>query len=101
MEDDWDSEPSEAVPTTTVALGTVPPDPKLPEASEFSRDPSHRHLMNLTGTQARLKLHRQWEEEMERLYNKYGLDCFSDSELDSESDEGKEYRYEHNYKTLL
>ena len=38
---------------------------------------------------------------MERLNNKYGLNCFSDSELDSESDEGEEYRYEYNCKTLL
>ena len=38
---------------------------------------------------------------MERLNSKYGLDCFSDSELNSESDEGEEYRYEHNYETLL
>ena len=38
---------------------------------------------------------------MECFNNKYGLDCFSDSELNSESDEGGEYRYEHNYETLL
>ena len=38
---------------------------------------------------------------MERLNDKYSLDCFSDSELNSESDEGEEYRYEHNYETLL
>ena len=38
---------------------------------------------------------------MERFNDKYGLDCFSDSELDSDSEEGEEYRYEHNYKTLL
>ena len=31
---------------------------------------------------------QQWEAEMERLNSKYNLDCFSDSELDSESDEG-------------
>ena len=37
---------------------------------------------------------------MERLNNKYGLNCFSDSELDSKSDKGEEYRYEHNYETL-
>ena len=29
------------------------------------------------------------------------LDCFSESELDSESDEGEEYKYEHNYETLI
>ena len=33
------------------------------------------------------KTRQQWEEEMERLNAKYNLDCFSDSELDSESDE--------------
>ena len=33
------------------------------------------------------KTRQQWEEEMERLNTKYNLDCFSDSEHDSESDE--------------
>ena len=32
---------------------------------------------------------------------KYGLDCFSDSELDSESDEGKNYRCKHKYEILF
>ena len=50
---------------------------------------------------SQLKLHKQWEEEMERLNTKYNLDCFSDSELDSESDEGEEYKYKHNYETLI
>ena len=38
---------------------------------------------------------------MEKLNEKYGLDYFSDSELDSDSDEGKNYRYEHKYETLI
>ena len=38
---------------------------------------------------------------MERLNEKYGLDCFSDSELDSELDEGENYQYEHKYETLI
>ena len=33
------------------------------------------------------KICKQWEAEMERLNTKYNLDCFSDSELDLESDE--------------
>ena len=33
------------------------------------------------------KICQQWETEMERLNTKYNLDCFSDSELDSESNE--------------
>ena len=31
---------------------------------------------------------------MERLNTKYNLDCFSDSELNSESDEGEQYKYD-------
>ena len=38
---------------------------------------------------------------MERLNAKYNLDCFSESELDSESDEGEKYKYEHVYETLI
>ena len=44
---------------------------------------------------------RQWEAAMERLNSKYNLDCFSDSKLDSESDEGEQYQYEHGYETLI
>ena len=47
------------------------------------------------------KIHQQWEAEMERLKTKYILDYFSDSELDLESDEGEDYRYEHGYETLI
>ena len=47
------------------------------------------------------KTHQQWEAEMERLNIKYNLDCFSDSELDSESDEGEQYHYKHGYETLI
>ena len=42
------------------------------------------------------KVHKEWEEKMERLNKKYGLDYFSRLELDSESD-GENYRYEHNF----
>ena len=47
------------------------------------------------------KICQQWEVEMARLNTKYNLDCFSDSELDLESDEGEEYKYEHGYETLI
>ena len=53
--------------------------------------------LNLNKTRAK----QQWEEEMERLNEKYNLDCFSSSELDSESDEGEQYCYEHGYETLI
>ena len=38
---------------------------------------------------------------MEWLNEKYGLDYFSDSKLDSESDEGENYQYKHKYETLI
>ena len=44
---------------------------------------------------------QQWEAEMERLNTKYNLDCFSDSELDSEYNKGEQYCYEHGYETLI
>ena len=47
------------------------------------------------------KIHQQWEAEMDRLNTKYNLNCFSDSKLDLESDEGEEYKYEHGYETLI
>ena len=31
----------------------------------------------------------------------HNLDCFSDSELNSESDKGEQYKYEHGYETLI
>ena len=48
-----------------------------------------------------IHLRREWEEKMERLNEKYRLDCFSDSELDSELNKGKNYQYEHKYETLI
>ena len=37
-----------------------------------------------------IRLCRELEEKMERLNEKYDLDSFSSSELDSESDEGED-----------
>ena len=51
--------------------------------------------------QSQTKAHQQWEAEMERLNTKYKLDCFSDTELDSESDKGEQYYYEHGYEALI
>ena len=44
---------------------------------------------------------KEWEAELERLNAKYNLDCFSDSELYSEFNEGEKYKYEHGYETLI
>ena len=58
-----------------------------------------RHLIGRYPSQA--EIHKQWETEMERRNAKYNLDCFSDSELNSESNEGEQYKYEHGYETLI
>ena len=66
-------------------------------------NPQQRPLPNLQAQKLgnMTKTRQQGEAEMERLNNKYNLDCFSNSELDSESDKGEEYRYEHRYETLI
>ena len=66
----------------------------LPKAKQQATRPIALSL-NMT------KAKQQWEEEMERLNSKYNLDCYSDSELDSESNEGEQYHYEHGYETLI
>ena len=38
------------------------------------------------------KTKQQWKAQMERLNSKYNLDCFSDSELDSESNKEDQYQ---------
>ena len=47
------------------------------------------------------KTKQQWEQEMERLDEKYKLDTFSDSELNSKSDKDERYQYQHGYETLI
>ena len=47
------------------------------------------------------KTKQQLEAEMESLNSKYNLDCFSDSELDSEFDKEEKYQYKHGYETLI
>ena len=67
------------------------PKPKLQKLQ--ARRPK---TLNLNMTKAK----QQREAEMERLNSKYNLGCYSDSELDSESDEGEQYHFEHGYETL-
>ena len=65
-------------------------------------DPQNRPLPALqTQKLTKTKSQLLWEVEMERLNDKYNLDCFSDSELDSKSNEGEEYCYKHGYETFI
>ena len=70
---------------------------KMSPKPKFQKPQTRRpKTLNLKMTKAK----QQWEAEMERLNSKYNLDCFSDSELDSESDEGEQYCFEQGYETL-
>ena len=71
-------------------------DKKLPQGqhSQISFDVPDQYAEQIC-------LRKEWEKKMEQLNDKYGLDCFSDSELDSELDEGEIYKYKHKYKTLI
>ena len=66
----------------------MPPQPKVQKPQ--ARRPKTLNLADRFPSQSKIK--QQWEAEMERLNSKYNPDCYSDSELDSESDEGEQYR---------
>ena len=72
--------------------------PKMSPKQTLQKPQARRpKTLNLNKTKAK----QQREAEMERLNSKYNLNCFSDSELDSESDEREQHHYEHGYKTLI
>ena len=77
----------------------------LPHQQEQMEGQQQKHLPKLQvkrpNTLSMTKTKQQWEQEMERLNTKYNLDCFSDSELNSELDEDEQYQYQHGYKTLI
>ena len=74
--------------------GKTQPQKLSPKARQQATRPNTLSL-NMT------KAKQQWEEDMERLNSKYNLDCYSDSELDWQSDKGEQYNYEHGYDTLI
>ena len=77
---------------------------KCPQMLSYQRPQSFQKLNQETSDgqySSQSKICKQWEAEMERLNAKNNLDCFSDSELNSESDEGEQYKYEHGYETLI
>ena len=89
----------------------IPPQPEIkrlqvryPQTLSYQKPPNSQKSNKETQIDkypSQMKICKQWEAEMERLNTKYNLDCFSDSELDLESDEGEEYKYEHGYETLF
>ena len=62
----------------------MPPQPKMQKPQ--ARRPKTLNLTDRFPSQAKIK--QQWEAEMKRLNSKYNVDFFSDSELNSGSNEG-------------
>ena len=75
----------------------MPPQPKVQKPK--ARRPKNLNLTDRYPSQTKIK--QQCEAERERRHSKYNLDCFSDSDLNSESDKEEQYRYEHGYETLI
>ena len=71
---------------------TTPQDPQPTQTQSFNVQDKYMEQIHLR---------REWEKKMERHNEKYNLDCFFSSELDSESDEGEDYRFQHHYETLI
>ena len=100
-EEDWDNNhhrqlQQKAPPQQEIQI----PQASCPQTLNYQRPQnSQKHSQDQYPSQS--KICKQWEAEMERLNAKYNLDCFSDSELNLESDEGEQYKYEHGYETLI
>ena len=95
----WQMPETTATETTASARDSDTPNKVPPtlnsQRPQSSQKPSQDQYMSQS------KSHKQWEAEMKTLNAKYNLDCFSDSKLDLESDDGEQYKYEHGYETLI
>ena len=104
-EEDWDGNCQKQLQQKTPPQQEIQiPQARCPKTLNYQRPqnsqkPNQETLIDQYASQS--KIRKQWEAEMERLNAKYNLDCFSDSELNSESDEGEQYKYEHRYETLI
>ena len=103
IEEEWDGDHHQKQLQQQPQPQVQMPQMQCPQALNYQKpQKSNSKTVNVSDQYpSQLKFCKQWEEEMERLNTKYNLDCFSDSELDSESDEGEEYKYKHNYEILL
>ena len=109
-EEDWDGKHQKQFQQTNKNIQTQDTQQKNTQNPQCTQDYQKSQNPQPIQTQSfdvldryteQIHLRREWEEKMERLNEKYGLNDFSDSELDSELDEGKNYWYEHNYETLI
>ena len=103
--EDWDGNHHSQVQHKTPPQPEVQrPQARCPQTLNYQKSQSSQKSNQETQIDkypSQTKICKQWEVEMERLNTKYNLDCFSDSKIDSESDEGELYKYEHGYETLI
>ena len=78
-----------------------PPSQEEPMENQQQQKPLPKLQAIRPDTLRMTKTKQQWEQEMERLNKKYKPDTFSDSELNSESDEDEQNQYQHGYETLI
>ena len=92
LKEEWKAEkPETANNPKEDKCGWGPDCPFCKAQEEKEENPQQRPLPNPQTQKLTMTKSRQlWEVEMDRLNDKYNLDCFSDSELDSKSDEGEE-----------
>ena len=103
--EDWDGKHQNQLQQKTPPLPEVQrPQARYPRTLNYQKPQDTQKSNQETPIDkypSQTKIHKQWEADMEKLNSKCNLDCFSDSELDLESDEGEQYKYEHRYETLI
>ena len=89
----WKNKPPARRKRNMAGAPTAPfANPKKEGEDQQQQKPLPKQQAKRTDTLSLTKMRQQWEAEMERLNTKYNLDCFSDSKVDSESDEGEQYQ---------
>ena len=100
-EKDWDGNHQKQLQQKTLPHPDIQiPQERCPQTLNYQR-PQNSQKPSQDQYLSQSNICKQWEPEMERLNAKYNLDYFSDSKLNSESDEREQYKYEHGYETLI
>ena len=100
--EDWDGKHQSQLQKVLPPPEVLKPQARCPQTLNYQKPQSAQKSTQETQLgKSKTQTKRQWETKMERLNSKYNLNCFSDSKLDSESDEGQQYQYEHGYETLI
>ena len=108
-EEDWDGDLQNQprmcpqILQPEIAQNPHPQNLQHPQPQTLQHPPpqSSQHAEKQNFQHPQLQNNQKSFEVPERYYKEIRLDCFSSSELDSESDEEEKYKYEHKYETLV